>query len=54
MLRELKETRFRLLVLRRTGLLTAAHDPVIAESDEFVKIVATLVRNAAKKIGEPK
>ena len=53
-LRELKETRFRLLVLRRTGLLTAAHDPVIAESDELVKIAATLVRNAAKKIGEPK
>ena len=53
-LRELKETRFRLLVLRRTGLLTAAHDPVIAESDELVKIAATLVRNAAKKVGEPK
>ena len=53
-LRELKETRFRLLVLRRTGLLTDAPDPVIAESDELVKIAATLVRNAAKKIGEPK
>jgi four helix bundle protein len=45
-LRELKETNFRLRVLRRTGLLLPAQDPVIAESAELVKILATLVRKA--------
>ena len=41
-LRELKETSFRLRVLRETGILTAAHDPVITECAELVKIMATL------------
>jgi four helix bundle protein len=45
-LRELKETRFRLRVLRETGFLSDAHDPVLGETTELVKIVATLVRNA--------
>jgi four helix bundle protein len=45
-LRELKETRFRLRVLRQSGLLTAAQDPVINETAELVKIVATLIRNS--------
>jgi four helix bundle protein len=45
-LRELKETRFRLMVLRRTGILTAAHDPAIQASAELVKIVATIIRNS--------
>jgi len=45
-LRELKETRFRLRVLRRCDLLTADQDPVIDESDELVRIVASLLRNA--------
>lgn len=45
-LRELKESEFRLRVLRNSGLLTAAHDPVIAETSELIKIVATLVRKA--------
>jgi four helix bundle protein len=45
-LRELKETSFRLRVLRKTGILHAAHDPVIEECEELVKIVATLVRKA--------
>jgi len=45
-LRELKETRFRLRVLRQTGYLTAAQDPVIEENTELMKIVAKLVRNA--------
>jgi four helix bundle protein len=45
-LRELKESAFRLRVLRRTGILTSVHDPVIAETQELVKIVATLVRNS--------
>ena len=43
-LREIKETRYRLRVLRKCGLLTNAHDPVIQESDELVKILATLIR----------
>jgi four helix bundle protein len=45
-LRELKEARFRLRVLRSCDLIAEEHDPVIAESDELVRIVATLVRNA--------
>jgi four helix bundle protein len=44
-LRELKETRFRLRVLRRCGFLTGDQDPVIQESDELVRIVATIIRN---------
>jgi four helix bundle protein len=48
-LRELKESRFRLRVLRRCGLLSEAHEPLITESDELVRIVAVLVRNARKK-----
>ena len=45
-LRELKETSFRLRVLRQTGILTAVHDPVINECAELVKIVATLIRKS--------
>ena len=45
-LRELKETSFRLRVLRETGMLTLAHDPVINECAELVKIVATLIRTS--------
>lgn len=45
-LRELKESRYRLRVLRRCGLLTPDQDPVIAESDALVRIVATVIRNA--------
>jgi four helix bundle protein len=44
-LRELKETRFRLRVFRHVGLLTPSHEPVLQEAGELVKIVATLVRN---------
>ena len=43
-LRELKETRFCLKVARSAGLLTFEHDPVVAESDELVRIVATVNR----------
>jgi four helix bundle protein len=42
-LRELKETSFRLRVLREAGILTPAHDPVIAECAELRKIVAALL-----------
>jgi four helix bundle protein len=45
-LRELKETSFRLRVFRKTGILTPAQDPVINECAELVKIVATLIRRS--------
>ncbi len=45
-LRELKETSFRLRVLRDTGILMPEHDPVIHECAELVKIVAALIRNS--------
>ena len=48
-LRELKETFFRLRVLRQADILTPAHDPVIDESAELVRIVATVVRNSPDK-----
>jgi len=44
-LRELKETRFRLRVLKRCGILTREHDSIIAESGELVRIVATVIPN---------
>ena len=46
-LRELKETNFRLRVLRRSGLLTEAQDPIIKESAELVKIVAAIIRKSS-------
>ena len=46
-LRELKEARFRLRVLRHCDLLAEEHDPVIAENDELMRIVATLVRRTS-------
>ena len=45
-LRELKETSFRLRILRKEGILTAEHDPVLGECAELVKIVATLLRKS--------
>lgn len=45
-LRELKETSYRLRVLRRTGILTKAQDPVIDEAAQLVKIVAKVIRNS--------
>ena len=45
-LRELKETRFRLRILRHCGLLTEDQDPVIDETSELIKIVATLLMKA--------
>lgn len=44
-LRELKETNFRLRVLRRAGYLKEEHDPVIRESRELQLIVAKIIRN---------
>ena len=45
-LRELKETSFRLRVLRHVAILTPAHDPVIGECNELVKILAALIRKS--------
>ena len=53
-LRELKEARFRLRVLRHCDLLSKEHDPVINESDELVRIVATLVWSASTVAQKPK
>jgi four helix bundle protein len=49
-LRELKESLFRLRVLRATGYLSTAHDPVIDENVELKRILATVIRNAKKKL----
>jgi len=48
----LKETKFRLRVLRQSAILTEAQDPVIDESAELVKIVATIVRNSRRVTDE--
>ena len=48
-LRELKETLFRLRVLRATGYLNEEHDPVIAETLELKRIMASLIRKARPK-----
>src|SRR5258705_13587411 len=45
-LRELKESRLRLRILRITGYLKEKDDPVIQEASELVKIVATIIRNS--------
>jgi four helix bundle protein len=47
-LRELKESRRRLRILRLTGYLKEKHDPAIEESTELVKIVATIIRNSER------
>jgi four helix bundle protein len=48
-LREAKETRFRLRVCRRVGLLDEAHDALIDESDQLVRILAKIVHNALRR-----
>jgi four helix bundle protein len=49
-LRELKETRVRLRMLRRCNLLGPEHDPLINESAELIRIVATVIRNAERRL----
>jgi four helix bundle protein len=46
-LRELKETLWRLRVVRASGFLSDVHDQVLAENDELVRIVATVIRNSS-------
>ena len=48
-LREIKEARLRLRVLRATGLLDASEDRLIQESQELRLIVSTIIRNNARK-----
>ena len=48
-LRELMETHWRLPVLRVTQILRNEHDPVLKETDELVRIVATIIRNSGGK-----
>ena len=48
-LRELKECRWRMRLARSAGILTADQDPVIQESDELVKIMAAVIRNAKRE-----
>jgi four helix bundle protein len=43
-LRELKESRWRLRLLRAAGLLTDEHQPLIDESHELVRIVAAIIK----------
>jgi four helix bundle protein len=45
-LRELKETRLRLRILRASGILTSVHDPIVAENTELVRIVATIINKS--------
>ena len=45
-LRELKETRFRLRVLRNAGYLGVEHEPVLEETAELMRIVAALIRKS--------
>jgi four helix bundle protein len=52
-LRELKESRFRLRVLRKCNILTAAQDPVTQEASELIKIVATIVRRSNDALSNP-
>jgi four helix bundle protein len=47
-LKEAKETRFRLRVCRRSELLDARFDPLVAESDELVRILGKIVHNALR------
>jgi four helix bundle protein len=47
-LKEAKETRFRLRVCRLSDLLDASFDPLVKESDEIVRILATIVHKASR------
>jgi four helix bundle protein len=47
-LREIKETRLRLAVFRRTGFLDQSHDALIREATELKNIVSTIIRNNEK------
>jgi len=44
-----KEARFRLRVCRLTDHLDAKFDPLVQESDEIVRILATIVHRASRR-----
>ena len=48
-LKEAKETRFRLQVCRRSGLLDSTFDRLIEESDQLVRIIGAIVHNAIRR-----
>ena len=50
-LRELKESRWRLRLVRAAGFLSPEHDPLIQESDELVRIMSTVIRNDESRGG---
>jgi len=52
-LREIKETRLRLRVLRASGYLDASDDPLLQEATELKKIVATIIRNNERNEAGP-
>jgi four helix bundle protein len=47
-LKEAKETRFRLVLCRQSGLLDERFDPLLQESDELVRIIGAIVHNTAR------
>ena len=47
-LKEAKETRFRLRVCRRCGLLDESFDPLLDESDQIVRIIGAIVHTATR------
>jgi four helix bundle protein len=52
-LREIKEARLRLRVLRRTGLVDSSVDALIREAEELRRIVSTIIRNNARRSVQP-
>lgn len=53
-LREAKETRFRLRVCRRSGLLTEEFDLLIDESEQLVRILGKIVHTALRRAATTK
>jgi four helix bundle protein len=47
-LKEAKETWFRLRVCRRCDLLDSRFDPLVQESDEIVRVLATIVHKTIR------
>ena len=52
-LRELKEARLRLRVLRSSELVDQSVDPLIKEVGELVRIVATILKNSERGTDDP-
>ncbi len=48
-LREVKEARLRLRVLRTAGFLDASHDELIAEAATLKKILSSIIRNSERR-----